>query len=776
VLFASHSLLRDPPFSHLDLISCRNLLIYLERPLQQEVIATFHYALKPRGYLFLGASETADHPDTLFRPLDREAHVFQSMRNRGEAHPNLPRLTGGFPPLGDQGLVPVARATAGAAREGQDHRTALEHAAPPSILVDDHHRALHLSETAGRFLQPSGGPLTADIVELVRPELRLDLRGALDRALLHGESALTLPVLVKLGADDMRRVCIQVRPAFRAAEEGQRQAMVLFLEGESLTDVETSRLERGDLSANEALRRLGQELRITQDRLRATQEDSQAANEELRAANEELQSINEEYRSTAEELETSKEELQSINEELQTVNQELKLKLDAVSRANSDLQNLMAATDVGTLFLDQGLRIKRFTPHLTELFNITESDEGRPITDFTHQLEYEDLAKDARAVLRNLVPIEREIRSRGDGWFLVRVRPYRTTDDKIDGVVFTFVDITERRRMEQALRASEERLRHETRLVEQSRTPMFVWDFDGGVVRWNRGAQLLYGYASEEAADRPKQELLETEVPGSTPEAASKTLLETGAWSGELIHTAKDGRRITVESEMELAVLDGRRLVLESTRDITERKNWERRQELMVGELSHRVRNTLAVVQSLAAQTVRGASSPQEFVDRFNGRLAALANAHQLLVDPWKGADVAALARDQLAPYLEGKAAAVAIEGPSVGLEVDTAVPLSLVLHELATNAAKYGALSSPGGHVQLAWNLERRGDLRWVVLNWRETDGPPVKKPAKSGFGSRLIERSLPNGKVRREFQPEGVTCVIEIPLPEPNAGDVGR
>jgi two-component system CheB/CheR fusion protein len=199
-------------------------------------------------------------------------------------------------------------------------------------------------------------------------------------------------------------------------------------------------------------------LQFTQSQLRASREEYEGANEELRATNEELQSINEEYRSTAEELETSKEELQSINEELQTVNSELKTKLESVSRAHSDIQNLMAATDVGILFLDPQLRINRFTPRTTELFNVVAGDEGRSITDFTHRLEYDDLAGDARKVLRDLTSSESEVRSHDGSWYLTRLKPYRTVEDKIDGVVVTFVDIGERRRAD-ALRESESRMR-----------------------------------------------------------------------------------------------------------------------------------------------------------------------------------------------------------------------------------------------------------------------------------------------------------------------------
>jgi two-component system CheB/CheR fusion protein len=200
-------------------------------------------------------------------------------------------------------------------------------------------------------------------------------------------------------------------------------------------------------------RRLKEELELTQQRLRTMREDSDAANEELRASNEELQSINEEYRSTSEELETSKEELQSMNEELSTVNAELKNKLELISRANSDLQNLLAATDFGTLFLDSSLNIKRFTDQVRELFSITAGDEGRPITDFAHKLEYDDLIKDTHAVIAKLTPIRREVRSRNGRWYDLRMRPYRTVDDKIDGVVITFVDVTDRKLMEERLKA-----------------------------------------------------------------------------------------------------------------------------------------------------------------------------------------------------------------------------------------------------------------------------------------------------------------------------------
>jgi two-component system CheB/CheR fusion protein len=280
--------------------------------------------------------------------------------------------------------------------------------------------------------------------------LRFDLRSALNRAFERDEPTLSAPISVKFNGS-AHRVFLDVRPAPK--EQGATQAaIVMFIEGGAEEALGRANEATAAGPAQETILRLQEELQLAQARLRETREESEAANEELRAANEELQSINEEYRSTSEELETSKEELQSINEELQTVNNELKIKLESVSRAHSDLQNFMAATDVAILFLDPTLRIKRFTPKLTELFNVTATDEGRPITDFTHQLQYGSLAEDARTVLRDLAPIEHEVKSLSGGWFMVRLRPYRTVDDKIDGVVATFVDITQRRRAEEALR------------------------------------------------------------------------------------------------------------------------------------------------------------------------------------------------------------------------------------------------------------------------------------------------------------------------------------
>lgn len=764
VLFASHDLLKDPPFSRVDLISCRNVLIYLDRELQEQVCSTFQYALNPGGFLMLGASETADNPSGLFRSLDRTSRIYQSMARAADKPRLLPRLLG---PVGvrDQ-IVRFGRAVtpAAALNEATLHRRAIEKLAPPSILVDESHRVVHLSDHAGRYVLPSGGPLSGDVVDLVRPELRFELRSSLHQLFEQQLSTLSLPIMVRFNGT-AHRVHILVQPADEDGLGEPRRAVVMFIESEPVPEAAVTSDRQ---ITDETVQRLTQELELTQARLRTVREESEGANEELRAANEELQSINEEYRSTSEELETSKEELQSINEELQTVNSELKLKLEAISRAHSDLQNLMAATDLGTLFLDSSLRIKRFTDRVTGLFSITPADEGRPITDFAHQLEYDDLIKDARTVLADLAPIRREVHSRADGWYDVRLRPYRTMDDKIDGVVITFVDISERRQVAHALRQSEQRLRQERRLVELSRDPIVIWDFDGGVTEWNRGSEELYGYRREEALGQNIAGLLATRLPGSSLEELRARLSAQGSWTGELVQRTKDGRELLVESQLQLESMNGRRLVLESGHNVTEHKAWEQRQRLLLGELGHRVKNTLTVVQGVAHQTMRTSTTNDEFVERFDGRLFALARAHELLVaSDWKGADLAALARNQLEAYTSENPDRLRIEGEPVMLSADLATPFGLVIHELATNAAKHGALSVAAGKVTLSWKVEARNGNRMLRVIWRESNGPAVTPPKQTGFGSALIDSGIPDATVKREFRAGGVVCTIDLPLP---------
>jgi two-component system CheB/CheR fusion protein len=458
ILFTPHSLLNDPPFSKLDLISCRNLLIYLRRELQASVFDLFRYALNEGGLLFLGSSESVDQADGHFRVLEKSHRIYERKAG-GRVVPDLPSQSMAPPTAAVPPVQPTR--SAGQPSEAALHRRLLEAYAPPSALVDEDYTFVHLSQSAGRYLQHPVGPPNANIVEVVRPELRLKLRSALQEAFARDTTVRTEAVSVQFNGD-ARSVHLVVRTA-QDVPEAEGLGLVVFVEAEE-TPVEPDTLPA--MSENDEVQQLAADLEQTKQDLRATVEEYETSKQEMRAANEELRSMNEEYKSMTEELETSKEELQSVNEELKTVNRELEEKVEALEKANSDLKNLMAATDIGTLFLDRDLHIQRYTPRVESLFNIQSSDTGRPIGDFTHTLDYDRLTADARSVLEDLSPVEREVSTDDGEWFLVRHHPYRTAEDRIDGVVITFVDITRRKEAEQELREANERLQGRTEQVQ----------------------------------------------------------------------------------------------------------------------------------------------------------------------------------------------------------------------------------------------------------------------------------------------------------------------
>ncbi len=592
VLFATHSLLRDPPFSRLDLASCRNLLIYLDLDLQRHVFDILHYALRPGGYLFLGSSETAD--DGLFRPVGKDHRIFQAL-----AHP-----TGEHPPLPNLLSAPRARlpekghaAPPEPMSEGTLHRKTLEDVGPPSALVDERYRVVHLSETAGRFLQPPGGTLTSDLAALVRPELQFELRAALHRAFHDGVPTFSPAVPVRFNGTAQRvHLVVRPRPPRKNAEP---LALVVFIEG---NPVEDAPLAAGDQAVDETVRQLSEELRQARGQLQTTREEADTSTEELRASNEELQSINEEYRSTTEQLETSKEELHSINEEIETVNAELNSKLGEVRRAHDDLENLMVATEVGTLFLDPDLIIKRFTPPIADLFNIAESDHGRPITDLTHHLEYPAFVDDVRAVLGDLAPIEREVHSTDGRWFLARLHPYRTVDNRVHGVVATFVDFTARKQAEEALRQSEERYRLLFESVEEY--AIFTLELDGRIASWNTGAEQIFRYTEDEIVGQPVDLIFtEEDRAAGVPEQEMETAARTGTTSDERWHVRRDGSRFWASGVMTALREPGGSLrgFAKVLRDNTERKEAEAALRRAKETLEERVLERTEQVRELAS-------------------------------------------------------------------------------------------------------------------------------------------------------------------------------
>ena len=497
MIFAPHNVLGDPPFSRIDLISCRNLLIYLQRDLQQQVIELFHYALEPHGFLLLGTSETVDAAE-LFHSADKRACLFRK-RNVPAPEPRLPV----FPLTRGRLANRHEREDRGAAEPaayGVLHHRMVEQHAPPSVLVSPDDKVVHLSAHAGRYLVHPGGEPTTNLYKLVREELRIELRAVVSKARARRQPVQSLPIPVALNGTTAP-VVIHARASLEPDQE--EFVLVIFEERAPREPRSQAGREAAALTREQGVVQVDEreaEHEVTRQRLQAIIEQYETSQEELRAFNEELQSANEELRSTLEELETSKEELQSMNEELQAVNQENRHKVEELGQLSADLQNFLAATDIATLFLDRDLRILRFTPKVSELFNVRMVDRGRPLSDFTHRLGYGEILQDAGQVLERLVPIEREVRDQAGRAYMTRVLPYRSSKDRIAGVVITLVDVTDRVRTQEALRRSEAFHR-----LAVDAGNVGTWDLDLHTGEWHVSARMaaLIGYAGSSAADDP---------------------------------------------------------------------------------------------------------------------------------------------------------------------------------------------------------------------------------------------------------------------------------
>lgn len=563
ILFADHNLLNDPPFSKLDLVSCRNLLIYLQREVQDKIMGLFHYALRPGGFLFLGASESL-FSAALFRAIDKKRGLYQrqSVTSAQPALPSLPLAPWSRPLTktaeNQEVADPSERDSFGAL-----HQEIVERYAPPSLLVNQDFDIVHLSQHAGRFLHTPGGEPTNSVLQRINPALRPELTTALYGALEKDQPSSTRPVRMTLDGE-MRRVSMNVQPA--AAADMAGHVLVVFMEMEDAP--ESTR----ETSVGEAARSMAQELdedlTRTKERLQTAVEEFETSREEMRASNEELQSMNEELRSTAEELETSKEELQSMNEELLTVDQENKNKVAELSQLSGDLHDLLLAADAATLFLDQDLRIRQFTPQVGQLFNIMPADQGRPLSHITHNLQGGDLLQDANRVLQHLTSVEREMSSQDGRWFLVQLRPYRSEDEHIGGIVITFVDITEMKQVEEELRRSKA---FQEYIVQTVREALLVLNLDLTVAFANLSFYRMFQVEEESTVGTLVYELGN----GQWDIPALRLLLEdvlpdNDAFNDyEVTHSFQEvGERVML---LNARRLDGQQLILLAVEDVTER-------------------------------------------------------------------------------------------------------------------------------------------------------------------------------------------------------------
>lgn len=643
-VFSSHSVIRDAPFSRMDLVSCRNLLIYLAGTLQDAVLPLFHYALRSGGFLFLGVAETISRYADLFTAVDKAHHIYRRRDHAPvrEVPVHVQPIAPGSAPHFAARPTPRAAFGGGGTELRQAAETfILDQFAPAYVVVNRDGDVVHQSAHLGKYLEPAAGQPSRQVTSMARRGLRLDLRAALREA-VETRRRVTRP-RVDIDVDDRRQsIALTVAPMPQRDSTDPLFAVIFADLGPPITAPEIAARGGADLAADDAIAHLERELLDARERLQATNEEYETATEQLKSANEEMVSVNEELQSTNEELETSKEELQSVNEELRTTNVELSAKIDELDLANADLRNLFDSTQIATLFLDRNLLIRSFTPAMAAIFNLMASDRGRAITDLASSLDGVDLAQEARTVLENHVASERRVSARGGSThYLMRHLPYRTAEGEVDGVVVTFIDVT--------------------KIVE-----------------------------------------------------------------GEALGT-------------------------------------------LVDELNHRVRNMLTIVQAVARSTMRRATSLDEFGEVFGGRILALARAHELVSKHgWSDVDLRDLIERELEPYA-GKADRIVMDGSSLRIRPKAALALGMVLHEMATNAVKYGALSTESGRVRISWAMEGADLARCIVLRWIEEGGPKVAATIdRRGFGSELIERQLSHdlhGTIEADFAETGLRATLTLP-----------
>ncbi len=499
LLFSEQDLIKDPPFSKVDLISCRNVLIYMNIALQRKLISLFHYALNPAGILFLGTSESASEHTPLFVALDSKWKIYMRQQDLATA-PSF--AVSKWSPAPIHSLV--SEEMVKRSKPQQDpldlrrltESALLTHYGQVGILVNRQGEICFIHGRTGKYLEPAQGDASINVFTMAREGLRRELMTAFHKAVTHNETVNFGGLRISTNGDTIAAQ-LTVKPILLAAESGDPNLFLVILE-EVHVDLPTTK--KGTAQASEQvgedvaarLAYLEHELATKEESLRSTFEEMETANEELRSANEELQSVNEELQSTNEEMETSREELQSVNEELATVNAELQAKVTELLRTNDDMNNLMAGTGIGTLFVDHQLRITRFTPAITHVLNLIQSDIGRPVGHIVSNFAgYGNLVDDIKAVQDDLQPREATLKTNMGSWYLMRISPYRTINNVIEGAVITFVDITERRQAESTVQVQ---LAEITSYYDNAPIGLAVLDSELRFVRINKHMAAINGF------------------------------------------------------------------------------------------------------------------------------------------------------------------------------------------------------------------------------------------------------------------------------------------
>ncbi|HET9886056.1 MAG TPA: ATP-binding protein, partial [bacterium] len=558
-VFARHNVLTDPPFSRIDLVSCRNFLIYLESDLQHRVVPFLHYALRDHGYLMLGGSETIGSFRDLFEVQDAKNKIYSKI-----ATPE--KLVGAatMKPRGEfraatthEGRAAEHTATApDPAREAD--RILLQRYSPPGVIVSGEFEILQFRGDTGKYLSPAPGKASLNLLKMLREGLLVSVRAALHKAKRDGDPVREEGLRVKTngGHSDVNVEVFPIR-----ANERAESFLILFDDPHRSTAAEAppSPAEVMPQSEKESERELGrmrQELAATREYLQSVVEQQDAANEELQSANEEIQSSNEELQSINEELETSKEEIQSSNEELATLNEELQHRNAELSQSNNDLINLISSVHMPMVMIGNDFRIRKFSPAAEKLLNLIPTDIGRPFTDIKLNLSITDMEQKIDDVIASVRGMEEEVRDRNGRRYLLRIRPYKTLENRIEGAVIILIDV-------------DEPLARETQILYRTYEPIFMWSVDKGISYWNRAAEEMYGYTKQQAIGKMPEDLLE-----ASPAVFMDDLRRNGRWIGEVVHRTRSGTKIVMESRIAyFQELGGPAVIIEANRPIEGREN-----------------------------------------------------------------------------------------------------------------------------------------------------------------------------------------------------------
>lgn len=741
IRFSNHSIIRDPPFSRINLVSCRNLLIYFDDALQQQVMPLIHYALSPGGYLFLGPSETIGRFENLFTSIDHHARIFEHSGLTTRYPLNLPLAPQSFP------------------RQAMDERKdrinnhihkddaaiqkLAERYAPPSMVVGDDGTVIAAYGKLGRYFDfPVTRQGGTSAFTLARSGLR-EIIGPLLRQARHKKRVVIARHIQVEGDYGIQPVDITCDPL------SSNSFLFVFKDAgpfEALTASDADEFE----PITDHVDILEEELRVTRHKLRATIEELETANEELKSSNEEMMSMN--------------EELQSTNEELSTVNDELKNKVDQLTVANSDVKNFFDSTELAVMVVDSDLKIRSFTDSTKSIFPLQNSDRGRLLSDVACKLDDFQYLDDAFNVAQTGQTLQRRVHTKdGKKTFSMRVLPYKTSNGDISGATIVMTDITDALTLERALIVEQERLR-----VAVNAGRIGIWEYcpRTNSFRFDKTHQEMLGLSN---ISQINFEVWRNIIASDDRDHFSKAINYSLEYKRKLEVGYKvilsNGEIKKLKSYAQMSMREDDRLLVGATIDITPEHTLAETRSILLQEMNHRVKNLFAIIASMVTLSARSHTDINTYAQDFRDRIIALGRAHSLSM-PSGDRDVISLhkiVKTMIASH-ESKKNKIIVHGPEVLLPSNALSPLAMILHEWTTNASKYGVLGSKGGELEISWRLSAQN----LSLVWHEKNNMQVKEEDNVGFGTTLIKSSAKqlSAHLFKEINAENFIVSIEIPL----------